>query len=211
MTHFLSPVCNSFCSSLITSAPSPPLNLLGVTTRVSQPLFSFLFTRNSSWPSVLPSSYRICVFLCAPDSGPALSMQSRVVLVPPGIRTFPEFNCPLLEFPERGAIQAVNCISCTAEVNGNLDQLCGALLQSISKIFYFIIFLLILAPLIPQELSQFYCITCFDTGDLIFSTVLEVFFLPQEADRGKKTCFHAEQMCPDFLLFLFRFCHSLLS
>lgn len=160
-----------------------------------------------------PSSYWICVFLCAPASLPALSMRSCVVLVPPGICVFQEFNCPLLEFPERGAMQAVNCILCTAEVNGDLDQLCGALFQSSSKIFYFLIFLLIFSPLIPQELSQFYCLTCFDTGDLIFSPVLEVFFLPQEADRGKKkeNCFHAEQMCPDFLLFLFRFCHSLLS
>lgn len=127
------------------------------------------------------------------------------MLVPPGIRAFPELNCPPLEFPERGAIQAVNCISCTAEVNGNLDQLCGALLQSISKIFYFIIFLLILAPLIPQELSQFYCITCFDTGDLIFTTVLEVFFLPQEADRGKKPVFMLNRCVLIFFCFYLGF------
>lgn len=46
-----------FCSFLNTSAPSPPLNLLGVITSVSQALFPFLLTPNSSWPSVLPSSY----------------------------------------------------------------------------------------------------------------------------------------------------------
>lgn len=108
----------------------------------------------------------------------------------------------MLVFPEYGTIQLVNCISCSTKVNGNSDQLCGALLQSSSKI-YFLIFLLIFVPLIPQELSQFYCITCFDTWDVIFSTVLEVFFLPQEADG--KNCFHAEQMCPDFLCFCLGF------
>lgn len=100
-------------------------------------------------------------------------------------------------------MQLVNCISCATKVNGNLDQLCSALLQSSSKISYFLIFLLIFVPLIPQELSQFYCVACFDTRDVIFSTVLEVFFLPLEADG--KNCFHAEQMRPDFLWFCLGF------
>lgn len=119
---------------------------------------------------------------------PALSVQS-CDAEPAVICAFPGFNCPLLEFPEHGAMQAVNCISCTAEVNGNLEQLFGALLQSSSKISYFLIFLLIFVPLIPQELSQLHCITCFDTGDLILSTVLEVFFSSIGSRRGGKKCF----------------------
>lgn len=104
-------------------------------------------------------------------------------------------------------MQPVNSISSSSEVHGNWISFVGPPLQSSLTMPYFHIFLSIFVPAIPQELPQFYCITCFDTH-VIFSTPLEVLFSSPGSRWGEKH-FHAEQMCPDG--FLFRFCQSVLK
>lgn len=154
--------------------------------------------------SLLPLN--LC-FLCAAASLPAVSLQSRGAF--PAWN--PEFNCPLLEFPDHGAIQAANCISCTAEVNGNLDQLFGALLQSSSKIPYFLIFLLIFVSshstriiTIPLYHQLWYRRSYLQhTPWSLFSST--------GSRRGEKKTFSCWTDVSWFSLFLFWFCHSLLS
>ena len=103
----------------------------------------------------------------------------------------------MLEFPEHGVIQLVNCISCITEVGGNLDQFCGALLQSSSKILF---------PPFPLNLHSsrstriitillyhlLWYVRCY-----LQHRPWSLFFLAQEAEG--KNCFPAEQMRPDFL------------
>lgn len=186
----------------ITPAPLPLLNLLQVISLQSHS-HGFHSSSHETTPShhFLPVAlwgrwFPLCFWLIT--SYEQVITYSRL---PVSVASLPSTGISWIRGRTDGKLQ---------KVNRNLDRFCGALLQSSSKIFYFLIFLLIFVHLVPQELSQFYCIACFDTWGFIFSIVLEVVFFASKGSRGKKL-FSCWTDASWFSLFLFRFCYSLLS